>query len=49
MILILTYMGFEGIDVILDTTWGYSADEMHPFYIPDGFLNTISLGAKGYF
>ena len=45
----VTYMGLEGIDVLLDSTWGYSADEMHPFYIPDGFLNSISIGAIGYF
>ncbi|GEM_PF-2235142 len=45
----MTYSGFEGFDVILDTSWGYAADELHPFYIPDGFLSSISLGAKGYF
>jgi len=45
----LTYSGFAGFDIILDTSWGYSDEETHPFYIPDGILNSISIGAKGYF
>jgi hypothetical protein len=45
----MTYSGFDAFDVILNTSWGYSDEETHPFYIPNGFLNSISLGAKGYF